>query len=175
MAASPFGGTSCPGLQAPTWCVPFQCLWSFRFSAFCFALIRLFRQAVVSISNYQMYRTVNAPGWKLQSTWPRKEVNMGNTWGQGLFFFFDSKRGARVLDQGNCTPDSKGSLPTACQKKVTTIVFFFLRPLIFLLMHKKAGRSTAVVEEGVCFQASRIRESQRRSFRSPLVRRWSQT
>ncbi|KAL5552645.1 hypothetical protein UlMin_040046 [Ulmus minor] len=47
--------------------------------------------AVVNITNYQKYRTINAPDWKLRWTWPHKEVIWGIL-------------GARVIDQGDFPP-----------------------------------------------------------------------
>ncbi|PON54955.1 COBRA-like protein [Trema orientale] len=60
--------------------------------------------AVVNITNYQKYRKVDAPGWKLSWTWPHNE-------------FIWATLGARAGDQGNCDRFKKGrSVPATCSK-----------------------------------------------------------
>ena len=62
---------------------------------------------MVNITNYQKYRKVDAPGWKLSWTWPHKEV---------IWTTF----GGRVVDQGDCSRFKKsGSIPTSCSKTPT--------------------------------------------------------
>ncbi|XP_030499388.2 protein COBRA [Cannabis sativa] len=61
--------------------------------------------AVVNITNYQKYRKVDAPGWKLSWRWAHKEI----IW---------TTIGARVADQGNCRRFKK-NVPTSCAKAPT--------------------------------------------------------
>nr|XP_010919369.1 COBRA-like protein 7 [Elaeis guineensis] len=57
---------------------------------------------IVSIYNYQLYRHVESPGWRLSWTWPKDEV----IW---------DLRGAEATEQGNCSR-FRGSLPHCCDK-----------------------------------------------------------
>ncbi|OVA17466.1 COBRA [Macleaya cordata] len=61
--------------------------------------------AVINITNNQIYRTVEKPGWKLGWTWSRREV----IW--ALF-------GAQAIDQGDCSR-FKGNIPYSCAKRPT--------------------------------------------------------
>ncbi|KAF4404702.1 hypothetical protein G4B88_006088 [Cannabis sativa] len=63
--------------------------------------------AVVNITNYQKYRKVDAPGWKLSWRWAHKEI----IW---------TTIGARVADQGNCRRFKK-NVPTSCAKAPTIL------------------------------------------------------
>lgn len=106
MATSQSAGTSSHRLQMATWSVSHFHSVPFVFP---FDLTVLFlslesSQAVINITNYQKYRKVDAPGWKLSWTWPHKEV----IW---------VTLGARVGDQGNCNRFKKsGFVPTTCAK-----------------------------------------------------------
>ncbi|XP_077213494.1 COBRA-like protein 1 [Tasmannia lanceolata] len=60
-------------------------------------------KATVSILNHQLYRHVEAPGWKLGWAWQGKEV----IW---------SMLGAEATDQGNCSMFT-GYLPHCCERK----------------------------------------------------------
>ncbi|KAI3930471.1 hypothetical protein MKW92_034077 [Papaver armeniacum] len=59
--------------------------------------------AVVSIFNFQKYRHIQAPGWKLGWTWYKKEV----IW---------NMVGAQTTEQGDCSR-FKGNIPHCCKKK----------------------------------------------------------
>ncbi|XP_030527574.1 COBRA-like protein 5 [Rhodamnia argentea] len=63
--------------------------------------------ALVNIANYQQYRTVMEPGWRLQWTWARKEV----IW---------STVGARPLHRGDCS-SFKGNMPASCMRSPTIV------------------------------------------------------
>ncbi|CAA7399780.1 unnamed protein product [Spirodela intermedia] len=58
--------------------------------------------AMVDINNYQLFRHVERPGWKLKWEWPGDEV----IW---------DIRGAEASEQGNCSK-YKGQLPHCCLK-----------------------------------------------------------
>ncbi|KAL5704208.1 hypothetical protein ACHQM5_022666 [Ranunculus cassubicifolius] len=62
----------------------------------------------VSIINYQLYRHVENPGWKLQWDW----------WGDEVIW---SMQGAEAVEQGNCQR-IKSSTPPHCCKKTPRII-----------------------------------------------------
>ncbi|KAI3853448.1 hypothetical protein MKW92_043348 [Papaver armeniacum] len=62
---------------------------------------------VVTITNNQIYRTVQKPGWKLGWTWAGREV----VW---------SMVGAQAIDQGDCSR-FKGNIPHSCLKTPTMV------------------------------------------------------
>lgn len=64
-------------------------------------------QAVVTMSNNQMYRHIMSPGWTLGWTWAKKEV----IW---------SIVGAQADDQGDCSK-FKGNIPHSCERNPTII------------------------------------------------------
>lgn len=64
-------------------------------------------QAVVTMSNYQMYRQIMSPGWTLGWTWAKKEV----IW---------SIVGAETTDQGDCS-NFKGNIPHSCKRTPATV------------------------------------------------------
>jgi hypothetical protein len=59
---------------------------------------------MVSIYNFQQYRHVEPPGWKLNWAWKGKEV----IW---------SMQGAEATEQGNCTEFKESTLPHCCEKE----------------------------------------------------------
>ncbi|CBI29736.3 unnamed protein product, partial [Vitis vinifera] len=59
--------------------------------------------ARVSIINYQLYRHIETPGWKLSWTWPGDEV-IWDMWG------------ALAHEQGNCSEFKGEQLPYCCEK-----------------------------------------------------------
>lgn len=59
-------------------------------------------QAVVSIYNYQQYRHIQAPGWKLGWVWAKKEIIWAMTGGQ-------------ATEQGDCSK-FKNNIPHCCRK-----------------------------------------------------------
>ncbi|KAK9090083.1 hypothetical protein Sjap_023260 [Stephania japonica] len=63
--------------------------------------------ASVNITNYQKYRTVQAPGWKLGWTWARNQV----VW---------ASIGAGFLNKGDCS-GFKGSIPLTCAKQPVAV------------------------------------------------------
>ncbi|KHG25808.1 COBRA-like protein 6 [Gossypium arboreum] len=58
----------------------------------------------VSLLNFQLYRHIELPGWKLGWEWLGKEV----IW---------SIQGAEATEQGNCSRFKGGQLPHCCEKK----------------------------------------------------------
>ncbi|WCJ18395.1 Protein COBRA [Euphorbia peplus] len=58
----------------------------------------------VSVYNYQLYRHIESPGWKISWIWQGKEV----IWGMW---------GAEATEQGNCSDFKGGNLPHCCEKK----------------------------------------------------------
>ncbi|XP_059648191.1 COBRA-like protein 6 [Cornus florida] len=62
----------------------------------------------VWIFNYQLFRHVEQPGWKLSWTWPGDEVILG-MWG------------AEATEQGNCSAFRGGQLPHCCEKEPVII------------------------------------------------------
>lgn len=64
-------------------------------------------QAIVTMSNYQMYRHIQAPGWIMGWTWSKKEV----IW---------NMVGAETREQGDCSK-FHGNLPHCCSKKPDVI------------------------------------------------------
>lgn len=67
-------------------------------------------QITVSIHNFQLFRHIEKPGWKLSWTWKEDEV-IWNMWG------------AEATEQGNCTKfiGGGGQLPHCCEKKPTIV------------------------------------------------------
>ncbi|KAL1072772.1 hypothetical protein V6Z11_D11G176200 [Gossypium hirsutum] len=63
--------------------------------------------AVVTIYNFQQYRHIQAPGWKLGWTWAKKEV----IW---------SMMGGETTEQGDCSR-FKGNIPHCCNKHPTVV------------------------------------------------------
>ncbi|KAK9104115.1 hypothetical protein Scep_020959 [Stephania cephalantha] len=63
--------------------------------------------ATVNITNYQKYRTVQAPGWKLGWTWAHRQV----VW---------ASMGARFLNHSDCSR-FKGSIPLTCAKQPVAV------------------------------------------------------
>ncbi|KAL1553414.1 COBRA-like protein 1 [Salvia divinorum] len=63
--------------------------------------------AVVTIYNFQKYRHIELPGWKLGWTWAKKEV----IW---------EARGAQATEQGDCSR-FKGNIPHSCLKTPTIV------------------------------------------------------
>ncbi|XP_030533944.1 COBRA-like protein 4 [Rhodamnia argentea] len=63
--------------------------------------------AVVTMTNFQMYRHIMSPGWKLGWVWAKKEV----IW---------SMVGAQATDQGDCSK-FKGNIPHCCKKNPTVV------------------------------------------------------
>lgn len=59
---------------------------------------------MVSIYNFQQYRHVEPPGWKLNWAWRGKEV----IW---------AMQGAEATEQGNCSEFKGPTLPHCCEKK----------------------------------------------------------
>jgi len=59
-------------------------------------------QAVVSLYNYQQYRHIQAPGWKLGWVWAKKEIIWAMTGGQ-------------ATEQGDCSK-FKSNIPHCCKK-----------------------------------------------------------
>ena len=59
-------------------------------------------QALVTISNFQQYRHIEAPGWSLGWTWAKKEV----IW---------DMIGAQATEHGNCS-NFTGNIPHSCKK-----------------------------------------------------------
>ncbi|KAK6136522.1 hypothetical protein DH2020_029758 [Rehmannia glutinosa] len=62
----------------------------------------------LSIVNYQLFRHVDAPGWKLSWTWPGDEV----IW---------NILGAEATEQGNCSKFKGKQLPHCCEKEPVII------------------------------------------------------
>lgn len=58
--------------------------------------------------NYQLFRHVDHPGWKLSWTWPGNQV-IWNMWG------------AEATEQGNCTYFKGKELPHCCEKQPVII------------------------------------------------------
>ena len=67
----------------------------------------IFYQAVVTMSNFQMFRHIMNPGWTLGWTWAKKEV----IW---------SMVGAQTTEQGDCSK-FKGNVPHCCKKTPTVV------------------------------------------------------
>ncbi|KAF5734110.1 phytochelatin synthetase-like family protein [Tripterygium wilfordii] len=63
--------------------------------------------AVVTMSNFQMYRHIMSPGWSLGWTWAKKEV----IW---------SMVGAQATEQGDCSK-FKTDIPHCCKKNPTVV------------------------------------------------------
>ncbi|KAL5748989.1 hypothetical protein ACOSQ2_026286 [Xanthoceras sorbifolium] len=63
--------------------------------------------AVVTMTNFQMYRHVMSPGWTFGWTWSKKEV----IWGMV---------GAQATEQGDCSK-FKGNIPHCCKKNPTVV------------------------------------------------------
>lgn len=63
--------------------------------------------AVVTMSNFQMYRHIMSPGWTLGWTWAKKEV----IW---------SMVGAQATEQGDCSK-FKGNIPHCCKRNPTVM------------------------------------------------------
>ncbi|KAI3416890.1 uncharacterized protein J3R85_015002, partial [Psidium guajava] len=63
--------------------------------------------AVVTLTNFQMYRHIMTPGWKLGWVWAKKEV----IW---------SMVGAQATEQGDCSK-FKGNIPHCCKKNPTVV------------------------------------------------------
>ncbi|KAL2927029.1 COBRA-like protein 4 [Bienertia sinuspersici] len=63
--------------------------------------------AMVAINNFQMYRHIGDPGWKLSWTWAKKEV----IW---------TMMGAQATEQGDCSK-FKDNIPHCCEKKPTVV------------------------------------------------------
>ncbi|CAN0876954.1 COBRA-like protein 4 [Linum grandiflorum] len=63
--------------------------------------------ATVTMNNFQMYRHIMSPGWKLSWAWAKKEV----IW---------TMVGAQATEQGDCSK-FKGNIPHCCQKKPTVV------------------------------------------------------
>ncbi|KAL5987897.1 COBRA-like protein 1 [Asimina triloba] len=63
--------------------------------------------AVVSIFNFQQYRHIQAPGWRLGWTWAKEEV----IW---------SMVGAQATEQGDCSK-YKAAIPHCCKKDPTVV------------------------------------------------------
>ncbi|XP_021286712.1 COBRA-like protein 4 [Herrania umbratica] len=63
--------------------------------------------AVVTMTNFQMYRHITSPGWKLGWVWAKKEV----IW---------SMVGAQATDQGDCSK-FKGNIPHCCMRNPTVV------------------------------------------------------
>ncbi|KAL7157332.1 hypothetical protein ABFS83_02G070800 [Erythranthe nasuta] len=62
----------------------------------------------LSIVNYQLFRHIDFPGWKLSWTWRNEEVIWSIT-------------GAETTEQGDCSKFTGGSLPHCCEKKPVII------------------------------------------------------
>ncbi|WOL07017.1 COBRA-like protein 7 isoform X1 [Canna indica] len=58
--------------------------------------------------NYQLYRHIESPGWRLGWTWPKDEV----IWGMW---------GAESTNQGNCSRFKGDNLPHCCEKSPTIV------------------------------------------------------
>lgn len=65
-------------------------------------------QVSVSIYNYQLYRHIERPGWRLGWTWPNDEV----IW---------DMRGAETTNQGNCSKFKGDNIPHCCEKSPTIV------------------------------------------------------
>lgn len=63
--------------------------------------------AVVTMTNYQMYRHIQSPGWSLGWVWAKKEV----IW---------SMVGAQATEQGDCSK-FKGNIPHSCKRNPTVV------------------------------------------------------
>ncbi|TYH24448.1 hypothetical protein E1A91_A03G088500v1 [Gossypium mustelinum] len=63
--------------------------------------------AVVTMTNFQMYRHIMSPGWTLGWVWAKKEV----IW---------SMVGAQATEQGDCSK-FKGNVPHCCKKNPTVV------------------------------------------------------
>ncbi|GLU13267.1 hypothetical protein SLE2022_299100 [Rubroshorea leprosula] len=63
--------------------------------------------AVVTMTNFQMYRHIMSPGWTLGWVWAKKEV----IW---------SMVGAQATDQGDCSK-FKGNIPHCCKRNPTVV------------------------------------------------------
>lgn len=64
-------------------------------------------QAVVTMTNFQMFRHITSPGWNLGWVWAKKEV----IW---------SMVGAQANDQGDCSK-FKGNIPHCCKRNPTVV------------------------------------------------------
>lgn len=60
-------------------------------------------QAVVSLYNYQQYRHIQAPGWRLGWVWAKEEVIWAMTGGQ-------------ATEQGDCSRFKASVLPHCCRR-----------------------------------------------------------
>ncbi|KAK3144114.1 hypothetical protein QOZ80_4AG0308970 [Eleusine coracana subsp. coracana] len=63
---------------------------------------------MVSIHNYQLYRHIEQPGWRLSWNWPGMEV------------IWDS-RGAEATEQGDCKHVAGPKLPHCCERRPTMV------------------------------------------------------
>ncbi|KAF8037455.1 hypothetical protein BT93_B0373 [Corymbia citriodora subsp. variegata] len=63
--------------------------------------------AVVTMTNFQMYRHIMSPGWKVGWVWAKKEV----IW---------SMVGAQAIEQGDCSK-FKGNIPHCCKRNPTVV------------------------------------------------------
>ncbi|XP_020095398.1 COBRA-like protein 7 isoform X2 [Ananas comosus] len=63
---------------------------------------------IVSIHNYQLYRHIEPPGWKLSWTWSGSEV------------IWDMK-GAETTEQGNCSTYRGDTIPHSCEKNPVVV------------------------------------------------------
>ncbi|RZR79992.1 hypothetical protein BHM03_00005885 [Ensete ventricosum] len=104
--------TGVPPVSASSTCLSFD-LSLFKhitdcyFNSFHLAL-PLVLQVLVSIYNYQLYRHIERPGWRLGWTWPNDEV----IW---------DMRGAEATNQGNCSKFKGDSIPHCCEKSPTIV------------------------------------------------------
>ncbi|KAL2462032.1 COBRA-like protein 1 [Abeliophyllum distichum] len=65
-------------------------------------------QAVVTVFNFQKYRHIQAPGWKLGWSWAKKEV----IW---------SMYGGQTIEQGDCSKFKGNNIPHCCKKDPTVV------------------------------------------------------
>ncbi|KAG9140087.1 hypothetical protein Leryth_021121 [Lithospermum erythrorhizon] len=70
--------------------------------------------AVVTMSNFQKYRHIPAPGWTLGWTWAKKEV---------IWSIF----GSQATEQGDCSK-FKGNVPHSCKKDPTIVDLLPMAP-----------------------------------------------
>ncbi|KAI4366719.1 hypothetical protein MLD38_022560 [Melastoma candidum] len=64
--------------------------------------------AMVTINNFQMFRHIGSPGWKLGWSWDKKEVIYGIL-------------GAQTAEQGDCSKFKETTIPHCCKKDPTVV------------------------------------------------------
>ncbi|PKA46502.1 COBRA-like protein 1 [Apostasia shenzhenica] len=96
---------------------------------------------MISIHNYQLYRHIESPGWKLRWTWRGEEV------------IWDA-RGAEASEQGNCSK-FVGDVPHCCEKSPAMVDLLPSAPYNMQTRNCcRGGALTSLVQDPLNSQAS---------------------